>query len=378
MLVDTDERRLIVDTVRDLAQAEFADRAFEWGGDPPWENLQTLAERGFVGINFDEEYGGGGLSEYEALLVIDAVGRVCPDTAFFLGGQCFLAPRAIHEFGTEAAKEKYLPPVLDGRDRIAIAISEPEAGSDVRAMNTTVREEGGELLIDGEKTWVSNAPHCSSAVVWTRFEDEGFGTVVVEFDQAGVEVQQHHENMAGHHQTQFYMEDVTVPPENVLTRGREGFQKNLTALNWERVGTAAICNALGRCALDKSLSYADQREQFGQPVGDFQGIEWKLADMSKELEASRALTYVATWRALETGGAPDPVLSSLAKLQASEMAESVTSEGLQIHGANGYQEGHPLAYLYQFARGFRIAGGTDEIIKNTAATHLKRDGVVEP
>ena len=368
------EQELLVSSVEDIAEREFADRAFDWNGEPPWENAKLLAEQGFLGVNFDEEYGGGGMTELDAILTIEAVGRVCPDTAEFLYNQTLVAPRAIELFGTDAAKERYLPPVLAAEDSIAIGISEPEAGSDVGAMGTRIEEDSSELVLNGEKTWVSNVEHSSAALVWTKFP-EGLGSVIVEFDWDGVSVEQHYENMADHHQTHFVMEDVTVPEENVVTRGPDGFKNQLRALNWDRLGSATLANAIAGCALEKALEYADQRTQFDQPIGDFQGIEWKLADAATALEASRALTHRAATRAHEQGRIPDRRDASMAKLHASEMVERVVSEALQVHGANGYQQGHPLEYLYRLARGRRLAAGTDEIQKNQIADSLKREGL---
>ncbi|SDK62455.1 acyl-CoA dehydrogenase family protein [Natronorubrum texcoconense] len=374
MLSLSPEQELLVSSVADIAEREFADRAFEWDGEPPWENARLLADRGFLGVNFDEEYGGGGMTELDAILTIEAVGRVCPDTAEFLYNQQLVAPRAIELFGTEDAKERYLPPVLAAEDSIAIGISEPEAGSDVGAMGTRIEEDGDDLVLNGEKTWVSNVEHSSAALVWTKFPD-GLGSVIVEFDWDGVEVAQHYANMAGHHQTHFIMEDVVVPEANVVTSGPEGFKNQLRALNWERVGSATLANALASCALEKALEYAEQRTQFDQPIDEFQGIEWKLADAATELEASRALTHRTAARAHEQGRIPARLDASMAKLRASEMVEHVVSEALQIHGANGYQQGHPLEYLYRLARGRRLAAGTDEIQKNQIAAVLKQDGL---
>lgn len=370
----SDEQEMLVSSLEDIAEREFADRAFDWDGEPPWPNVELLADRGFLGINIAEAYGGGGMGEYEAMLSIEAVGRVCPDTAEFLYNQQMVAPRAIEMFGTEAAKERYLPPVTAGESAIAIAISEPEAGSDVASMRTTVEERDGDLILDGEKIWVSHVEQSDAAVVWARFP-EGLGSVVVEFDWPGVEIEQHYTNMAEQHQTHFRMSDVVVPEENVITRGSEGFKRQLKALNWERIGSATVANAWGRCALDKALDYAQQREQFDQPIGDFQGIEWKLADVAKRLEAARALSYRAAENAEATGRIPDRLDASLAKLYASETVEYVTSECLQVFGANGYQRDHPLEYLYRAARGRRLAAGTDEIQKNQIAAALKRDGI---
>jgi alkylation response protein AidB-like acyl-CoA dehydrogenase len=373
MLSLTAEQQMLVDTLEQLAEREFADRAFEWDG-TPWANVELLADQGFLGINIDEEYGGGGMSELEALLSIDIVGRVCPHTANFLYTQQVVAPRAIEMFGTAAAKERYLPPVTAGEDLIAIAISEPEAGSDVKSMNTTITEEDGELVMNGEKIWVSNVREASASVVWTKFEGEGLGSVVVDLDDPGIGIQTHFTNMFGEEQTQFHIEDVVVPEENVLTRGADAFKAQLEALNWERLGSSAIANALAANALDKALDYGAQREQFGQPIGEFQGIEWKFADMVTQLHASQALTYGAAQRAVQQGRIPDRLHTSIAKLFSAEMVEDVVSEALQIHGANGYQQGHPMEFLYRMARARRIAAGTDEMQRNTIAYSVKKDG----
>ena len=374
MLALSPEQEMIVSTLEDLAEREFADRAFTWDGEPPTENIEILAKQGFLGLNISEEYGGGGMGEFEAMLSIEAIGRVCPTTAEYMYNQQMVAPRAIEMFGSEEAKERYLPGVTAGEERIAIAISEPEAGSDVGAMNTHVEERNGELILNGEKVWVSGVPHSTAVVVWVKFP-EGLGSVVIDLDSDGIEIAETYTNMHGGPQTQFYMNDIVVPEENVLTRGKEGFKQQLQALNWERLGSATLANAMAGCALKKALEYAEQREQFDQPIADFQGIEWKLADMLKELEASRTLTYRAAIEAEEHGRVPDRLQASLAKLYSGEMVEEVVSEALQIHGANGYQQGHPLEHLYRFARGRRLAAGTDEVQKNQIAVVLKRDGV---
>jgi alkylation response protein AidB-like acyl-CoA dehydrogenase len=365
---------MLVDMVEELAREELADDAFEWEGDVPWENVKILAEQGIMGVNFDEKYGGEGMSDLTAMLVVEAIGRVCPDTCWFLGDQLLLAPHAVQEFGTEAAKEKYLPPIIEGDDRMAIAMSEPEAGSDLNSMRTTAEEDGDGYVLNGEKIWVSNVPQCSSGVVWTKFS-EGIGAVIMDFDAARVEIAQNFTNMIGHHQTQFYMEDVHVPEENLLVRGEDGLKRLLTALNWERMASATMSNAFARCALEQSLAFAEQREQFGQKIAEFQGVQWRLAEMVKEIEASRALTYRAAERAVENDSAPDPVESNLAKWYSAEMVEEIVSEAVQVHGANGYQQGHPLEYLYRFARGQRIAAGTDATQKNTVARMVRRNGI---
>jgi len=368
------EGEMLRDSLSELARNEFAEDAFTWAGDVPWANVELLADRGYLGVNIDEAYGGGGMSEFEAMLTIEAVGRVCPDTAEFLYNQQLVAPRAIEMHGSEAVKERYLPGVTAGETVIAIGISEPGAGSDVEAMNTRVESGGGELVANGEKTWVSNVPHADAAVVWAKFDD-GLGAFVADMDADGIEIQQHYTNMAGHTQTHFYIEDLPVPEENVLARGPEGFKRVLRALNWERLGSSTLANAIAGCAVEHALEYAGQREQFDQPIAEFQGIGWKFADMVTELEASRALAYRAAIEARESGEPPDRLGTSLAKLYSGEMVERVVSEALQVHGANGYQQGHPLEYLYRLARARRLAAGTDEIQKNGIADALREGGL---
>lgn len=374
MLTLTAEQKMLVSSLIDLAEHEFAEDAFTWEAEVPWDNIEQLAEHGYLGINFGEEYGGGGMTELEAMLTIETVGKICPDTGEFLYLQQMVAPRAIEMFGTEAIKEKYLPEVTGGKSAIAIAISEPGAGSDVGSMTTTAQDVDTGIEINGEKMWVSNVPESTAAVVWVKFP-EGLGSVVMDLEREGIEVAQHYNNMAGRPQTHFYINEVTIPKENVLTRGKQGFKRQLQALNWERLGSATLANTVALCALEMAIEYANQREQFGQPIGEFQGIEWKLADMVKNVEAGRSLTYRAALTAVSQDRRPDRLETSLAKLFTSEMVENVVSEALQIHGANGYQRGHPVEYLYRLARGRRLAAGTDEIQKNQIASVVKKHGV---
>lgn len=374
MLSLDSEQRMLIDSIEQLARDEFTDDAFSWEGEHPHKNIELLAEQGFLGINLPEEYGGGGFSELEVVLEIEAVGRICPNTAAAIYGQSMVAPRAIEMFGSEAAKEHYLPAVTAGEMEIAIAISEPEAGSDSQNMNTTIEEKGGDLHLSGEKIWISNVPNSDAAVVWAKFP-EGLGTVIMDFDAAGIEIGQHYTNMHGETQTHFFMEDVYIPDENVLVRGRDALKEQLKALNWERVGSATYANAISIGALERAIEYANDRVQFDQPIAEFQGIQWKIAEMVKGLESSRTLAYRAASGAEANGGTPDRLETSLAKLLASETVEHITSEALQIHGANGYQQGHPIEYLYRLARGRRLAAGTDELMKNNIASVVLDGGL---
>ncbi|MBX0322031.1 acyl-CoA/acyl-ACP dehydrogenase [Halomicroarcula sp. F13] len=354
--------------------AEFADDAYTWDGDPPWANLRRLAEADLYCPSISEEYGGQGRSDVAAMLLTEAVGRECPDTGWFTYMQSMVGPRAIDLFGSEAVKEAYLPDVTAGESFVSIAISEPEAGSDVASMTTAVTEEDSQLVCNGEKTWVGGVPFGDAAVTWVRFP-EGLGSVVLPYDDPGVEIETVYTNMAGYAQTHFTIDDVVVPESHVLTRGEDAFKEQLVALNWERLGSSVLTVAWAEAALERALAYASEREQFGQPIGDFQGIEWKLAEMYRQVETAAALVYQSAAGAVGQDRPPSRLRTSTAKLHCSRMVEAVVSEAVQIVGARAYQQGHPLEYLYRLARGRRIAAGTDEMQLNTVARALKDDGL---
>jgi alkylation response protein AidB-like acyl-CoA dehydrogenase len=375
MYSPTTEQRQILSSIWDIASG-FEDDAFTWEGEMPEPNIELLADRGFWGMNIAEAYGGGGLPEILSIFATEIIGRTCPDTAHQFVSQAFTAPRAIEMFGSEELKQRYLPAVAAAETYIAIGMSEPEAGSDLWNMNTTVSEtETGELVLNGEKIWVTDFNEADAAVIWTKFPEEGIGSVLIDLDQPGVEVNTHFTNMAGNTQTHFFIEEVPVPAEHVLVRGRDQFKTQLKALNWERCGIAALTNAMSLCAFDHARTYAREREQFDQPIADFQGIQWKFAEMAKRIEAGRTLTHRAASNAAESGGAPDPLEVSIAKLYGAQSGEDIVSEALQIHGATGYQQRHPLEYLYRLARSKRISGGTDEIMLNTIGKAVLNGGI---
>lgn len=370
----TEEQQMIGDLVAELAENEFAACAFDWEGETPWPHLELLSDHDLLCLSLSEEYGGGGMSLVEDLLVIETIGHICPDTAWMLVLNT-IAPVAIAKFGTEAAKQRYLPPVCNGETTTAIAISEPEAGSDVTAMETQIKAEQGEYYLNGEKIWVSAVPDSEAAVVWTKFPDGNIGSVIVEFDTDGLEVITEYENMAGQIQSHFVMEDIHIPEENVLVTDENAWKRQLRQLNWERVIISMWTIAAARSAITQALEYAQTREQFGQPIGEFQGLRWKFADMVKHYEAGRSLIYRTVSQARRNDNPPDRLMSSVTRLFASEKTERIVSEALQIFGANGYQRGHPLEYLYRLVRSRRIGHGTDEILKNGIADHLFEHGL---
>jgi alkylation response protein AidB-like acyl-CoA dehydrogenase len=367
------EGRMIRDLAADLAESEFADDAFTWETSYPEPNVEILADQGLLGIALPETYGGGGFSVVEVLLAQEAVGRVCPDTAHVLSRSSMGAPRGIAELGSDHLKERYLPAVCAGESVMSVAISESGAGSDAGAMETTATVADGEVTLDGHKLWVTKGGVCDAFLVYAKFPDGNVGAVVVEETDPGFARGQADTNMAGHEQYELRFDGCTVPEERILVRGAASFKRLLTEFNVERCHNAMMCVACGLNAFDRALEYARTREQFDQPLAEFQGIEWKLADMATKLEAARLLVYRAAANAVDDE--PSRLETSIAKVFANEHCGEVVDEALQIHGANGYVEDHPLSYLYRWIRGWRIAGGTVETQRNGIAGELKKYGL---
>lgn len=369
----TEEQQLVYQTASDIATEEFEETAFTWESEFPARNQQILADQGLLGIGLPMEYGGGGYSPVEVLVAQEAVGRICPDTAHVLSRSSMGPPRVIAELGSEYLKEKYLPDVCAGETILSVAISEPEAGSDAGNMQTSIEYDGDELVLNGSKMWVTKAEQCSAFLVYARFPDDNIGAIVVDKDTPGLSLDDGTTNMAGHVQNELYFDDCRVPEEQILVHEKEAFKELMIEFNVERCHNAMMCIACGLNAFDKALTYAQEREQFGQPIGDFQGIEWKLADMAIELEAARLLIYRAAANAQDSD--PSRLETSIAKVKANEAGQMVVDEALQVHGAMGYMQESPLEYMYRWVRGWKIAGGTVEVQRNGIASHLKKYGL---
>lgn len=368
----SDEQRMVKDLAAELAEQEFTDAAFTWETEFPEENKETLARQGLLGIALPEEYGGGGYSVVEVLLAEEAVGRVCPDTAHILSRSSMGPPRVIATLGSDYLKEKYLPTVCSGDMIMSVAISEPGAGSDAGSMTTSVERRDGTLVVDGRKIWVSKANACGAFLVYARFPDGNIGAIVIDKDNPGLELGQEYTNMAGHVQHELTFQDCEVSEDQILAEGKESFKELLIEFNVERCHNAMMCVACGLNAFDKSMEYAKGREQFDQPIADFQGIEWKFADMAMRLDAARLMIYRAAANSLDSS--PSRLETSMAKVMANEAGDYVVDQAVQIQGAMGYMKESPVEYLYRWVRGWRIAGGTTEVQRNMIARDLKKYG----
>lgn len=361
----TPEHRTLVDSARGLAEARFAERAFTWDGFP-WENAKILAENGFTGILIPEQDGGQGGTLMDAVLVMEAVSQVCPNSGDAVQATNFGAIRQISAFGSDRVKQEVLPSLIAGEALISAGMSEPEAGSALTELRTTAEYDGDDVVLNGQKVWNSHGPEITHAVVWCRFgpRTRDIGCVVVPADAPGFSKGPAETYMSGEHHAALYMDGCRVPREYVLA-DHEALSRMFTIFGVERLGNAVRALSLAQAAFDRAVEHAKAREQFGRPLCEFQGLQWKFADMRMRLDAARLLIYRAVANAED--GAPDPTEASIAKCYANEAAFEVANQALQVFGASGYSTEFPMEYLVRRTRGWMIAGGSVEMMRNRIA-----------
>ncbi|KRS10436.1 butyryl-CoA dehydrogenase [Roseovarius atlanticus] len=363
---------------RKLAEREFAPRAAHWdeAEEFPAANRDKLAELGYLGMFIPEEYGGSGAPVIQGTVFLEEMARVCFNTA--LVSQLYLngPSRAISVLGSDEQKKRFLPDMAAGKKFIAIAISEPEAGSAVTDLRTTATRDGDGWVLNGNKCWSTGAHVADYALVFCRFGKasgaKGIGAFVVDLKKPGARIGHISLKMGGRGLTEaeIILENYKAGPEDVLVEGdpesSRSFALLMSSFGPERVGNAAMCVGLAQGAFDAAKSYSEIRHQFGRPIKEFQGLQWKIADMATQIHAARLMVYRAATNPAPNGF-PDPMDATMAKLYANEMAQRVTNEALQIHGHNGYTREYPLERMVRDARGFALGGGTIEILRNTIA-----------
>lgn len=360
---------------RELADAVFRERAARWDASEeyPWDNVKDLVAARFMGLSVPKEYGGGGASLLDVLLVVEEIARVCGVTARIVVEGNVGAVGALVAYGTEAQKRRYLPWVLEG-DKPAIAITEPDAGSAATDLETRADEAPGGYRLYGEKRWITGAGISRLHLVYCRMREAagaaGIGGVLVERDQPGFRVGERDRTMGlrAIPEGRLHFEACHVAADQVLVGPPDGFKKLMSAYNSQRLGAATVALGLAQGAYELALGYAQQRRQFGRAIADFQGIRWKLADMAIKIDAARLLIH----RAAVNAGArfPDALESAKAKTFAAEMAQEVTNQALQIHGAAGYGRAVPVERMVRDARMFAIGGGTVEMMRNLIADRI--------
>ena len=371
-----EEQRLIRDTVRALAQKQFAPAAARADKEyrPPVENLKVLAEHGYTGIFLPESYGGAGLGLLETVLVVEQLARSCANTAMLFSCTDGATPRAILQIGSEAVRRRYLPAFAKAELYAAWSMSEANAGSDVGNVQTRAVRQGGHYVLNGSKLWCSAAQVADVFLVLVRLSDEpgmkGVGAVLVERGATGFSVGRHLDllGLRGTGMAELVFQDCQVPAENLLLPA--GRMKDLLqVLDADRItGNPPICLGLAQAALAQAVQHLKDRVQFGRPLADNQGLQWKLADMAMDIEAARALVYGAAVGV--DCGRHSVAQVSMAKTYANEMAVRVTNQAMQLAGAYGLSEEYPFERYFRDARGMSIGYGTTEIHRNSIAREI--------
>jgi len=373
----TDEQNQLRRSVREFAEGEILPHVMEWDevSHFPIEIMPKLAEMGLLGIIFPEEYGGPGLGYIEYVIAIEELSRVDGSVGIIVAAHNSLCSNHIFKFGSEAQKQKYLSPLAQGKKIGAWSLTEPEAGSDAGGTRTTAKREGNHWVINGAKTFTTNGHYadvCVAMAVTDKSKaSHGISAFIIEKGTPGFKPGKK-ENKLGlraSDTSEVIFSDCRVPQENLLGDEGEGFTGSLKILDGGRISIAALALGMAQGALDAAIKYAKQRKQFGQPISEFQAIQFKLADMATEVEAARLLVYQAAWLA-DKNNVRFTRESSMAKLFASEVAVRVANECVQIHGGYGFIKDYPAEKFYRDVKLCTIGEGTSEIQKLVIARQL--------
>ncbi|MEZ5073876.1 MAG: acyl-CoA dehydrogenase family protein [Solirubrobacterales bacterium] len=371
-----EELRDFRELVRRLAQEQIAPRAAEIDetGEYPWDVRELLASHDILGLPFPAEYGGTGTGTLMQQIAVEEIAKACASSALILMIQ-ELGTLPIQLFGSDGLKDRLLPRCASGEWSPAFALSEPEAGSDPASMRTVAVRDGDEWVINGAKNWITNSGIADFYVVFavTDREDRRVTAFVVEKDRPGFSIAglEHKLGIKGSPTGSPVLEDVRVPQENVVGEVGRGLAVALATLERTRLGAAAQAVGIAQGAVDYAVGYAKERVQFGKPIIELQGIQFKLADMATRTAAARELLYTACAK-IDRGDPDRSRYSSMAKLFASDTAMAVTVEGVQVLGGYGYVKEYPLERMMRDAKITQIYEGTNEIQRVVIARSLSR------
>jgi alkylation response protein AidB-like acyl-CoA dehydrogenase len=367
----TDEQKLFAEQVGRFAQARLAKdalaRAHQAGF--PFDVARLMSAQGLMGITIAQADGGQGGTLMDAIIAIEQVAAVCPRSADVVQFGNFGPIRTFAEYGTAAQKARWLPDLLAGRMVLSLGMSEPNAGSAVTDLTTSARADGSSFIVDGTKVFSTFSPDAAIFLVYVRYGPGlgGIGSLIVERGTPGFTIGQPSSFMSGEQWCELHFENCRVPGENVLL-GPGGFKKQMASFNVERLGNASRALALGRYAYDTARAYAGTREQFGRPLCEFQGLQWKFAELAIKLESAQLLLYRAAVNA--DRGLPSAYETALAKAACNQTGFEAANEAIQVMGAFGYSSESLVEYCMRRTRGWMIAGGSMEMLKNRIAEHV--------
>ncbi len=364
----TEEQRIFQDQVRGFAERHLAEGALERAhAEPhPRDVAKLMAENGLFGIVLPEADGGQGGTLMDAVLAMEQVSLVCPRSGDVIQAGNFGAIRTFAEYASPQQKERFLKPLLAGETLISVAMTEPDAGSAVTDLKSNLKPDSEGWRLSGSKVFVTNSGEADLFLVYCRFGPGvgGIGSVLLEREADGFEIGAPSKYMNGEVWCPLFFENVHIPQEHVLL-GEGGFKKQIAGFNVERIGNSTRALALGRYSFNQAREYALNREQFGRPICEFQGIQWKFAEMIAALDAAQLLLYRAATRA--ESDLPSAQDTSIAKLACNQAGYLCVHESMQVMGGMGYSQDTLVEWCLRKTRGWMIAGGSLEMMKNRIA-----------
>ena len=371
------EHQQIEDMVSEFVDEEIKPRAadIDKNDEFPWELVDEMASLGLMGMPIPEEYGGAGLDYHTYATALEEISRGSGGVGTIVAAHISLACNMIYDFGTEEQKEEYLTPLAEGQEIGAFGLSEAGAGSDAPAMDTTAEKDGDEYVINGGKLWISNGSVADTVVIFAKTDDDagakGISSFILRPEEDGGFIVEGTEDKLGDKgcpTAELRFDDLTIPESQRIGEEGEGMIQALKTLNGGRITIAARSVGIAQAALDEALAYAQDREQFDQPISDFQAIQHKLADMDTKISAARMLMHRAA--DLKMNGESYRKEAAQAKLYASEVSREVANEGIQIHGGYGYVKDFPAERFLRDAKINEIYEGTSEVLRNTIADQM--------
>ncbi len=363
----TEEQKMLRQTVREFAAAEVKPlaRHLDETGEFPRETFRKAADLGLTGIAIPDTYGGAGFDHVSYTIVVEEISRVCASTGVILSVQNSLYCDPIYRLGTDEQKKKFLAPYARGEKIGCYGLTEPQAGSNAAALQTKAVRKGDTYIVNGAKAWITNGGAADACIVYVNTDpakgEKGITALVVEKGAPGFKVGKEEKKLGINATacTELSFTECEVPVANRIGAEGEGYKVALSTLDGGRVGIAAQAVGIAQGAFDEALSYSQQRMAFGQPISQFQAIQFMLADMSTEIEAARLLARRAAWK--QDQGQRFSMEAAMAKLFASEMSTRVTHKAIQVHGGYGYSREYPVERMYRDARITEIYEGTSEI-----------------
>lgn len=379
----SDEQRRLQAQAADVSNGPVRARSAEIDnvGEYPWDIVEILKHQRFMGMTIPAAFGGQGRSYLDTVLVVEQMARSCTVTARIVVEANMGAISTIMAYGTEAQKKRAADLVLAG-DKPAICITEPDAGSDASGMTTRADKRGNRYVLNGKKHWITGAGISRLHLIFARVFDEAGedigigGFLAIRGEANGLRMGKREPTMGlrGMPEGELIFEDLEVTPDMVLlppSGFRRGFVDLINAYNSQRVGAGTVAMGIAAGALEHAVAWAKERRQFGRPIGEFQGLQWMLADMQTQLTASRLMLHAAASSRGPDGSAfPDPLLAAQAKIFASEAAIRIVNDALQVFGARGYSRDFPLERMARDVRMFTIGGGTAQVLRTLVASKV--------